>query len=166
MKKLQKQRRSASLVRALILTSTISIGALTPVLAQTDAAQPAAPAATSPESTQAQPAAVAAATAESTKPTALEAVVVTGSNLPTAPDEVAVPVSVLGADLIDRAGVNSNVLEVLRKSLPSFAGRSNAGNSNANNNNQNTAGGSQVQLRNLDTLVLVNGPRRSIASRY
>ncbi|HWS61669.1 MAG TPA: TonB-dependent receptor plug domain-containing protein [Steroidobacteraceae bacterium] len=189
MKKLQKQRRSASLVRALILTSTISIGALTPVLAQTDAAQPAAPAATSPESTQAQPAApaattpestqaqpaapaatspestqaqpaaVAAATAESTKPTALEAVVVTGSNLPTAPDEVAVPVSVLGADLIDRAGVNSNVLEVLRKSLPSFAGRSNAGNSNANNNNQNTAGGSQVQLRNLDTLVLVNGRR-------
>jgi iron complex outermembrane receptor protein len=161
LKKLQKQRRSAALVPGLILTSTISIGALTPVLAQTDAAQPAAPAATTPESTQAQPAAVAAATAESTKPqpTALEAVVVTGSNLPTAPDEVAVPVSVLGADLIDRAGVNSNVLEVLRKSLPSFAGRSNAGNSNANNNNQNTAGGSQVQLRNLDTLVLVNGRR-------
>jgi len=51
------------------------------------------------------------------------------------------------------------VLEVLRKSLPSFAGRSNAGNSNANNNNQNTAGGSQVQLRNLDTLVLINGRR-------
>jgi len=138
---------------------------------------------------QAQPAAVAAATAESTKPTALEAVVVTGSNLPTAPDEVAVPVSVLGADLIDRAGVNSNVLEVLRKSLPSFAGRSNAGNSNANNNNQNTAGGSQVQLRNLDSscsstagasqpaasmrsaarissMSIRSRPRRSIASRY
>ena len=73
----------------------------------------------------------------------------TGSNLPVAPDEVAVPISVLGADLIDRGGVNSNVLEVLRKALPSFAGRGNTGNSNGTNNNQNTAGGSQVQLRNL-----------------
>ena len=97
--------------------------------------------------------------AASEAPAALTAIIVTGSNLPTLPDEVAVPVSVLGADQIDQAGVNSNVLEVLRKSVPSFTGRSNAGNSNANNNNQNTAGGSQLQLRNLDTLVLVNGRR-------
>ena len=89
----------------------------------------------------------------------LEQIVVTGSNLPTAPSEVAVPVSVLDAEAIEKSGVNSNVLELLRKTLPSFVGRSNAGNSNANNNNQNTAGGSQVQLRNLDTLVLINGRR-------
>ena len=94
-------------------------------------------------------------------PQALTTIVVTGSNLPVAPDEVAVPVSILGSDQIENAGVNSNVLEILRKSLPSFAGRSNTGNSNANNNNQNTAGGSQLQLRNLNTLVLVNGRRVS-----
>jgi iron complex outermembrane receptor protein len=161
LEKFDRRERFAALVPGLVLTSAIGIGALTPVLAQTETAQPAAPASTSPESTKQQATAPTPTTAESTKqqPTALEVVVVTGSNLPTAPDEVAVPVSVLGADLIDRAGVNSNVLEVLRKSLPSFAGRGNAGNSNANNNNQNTAGGSQVQLRNLDTLVLVNGRR-------
>jgi iron complex outermembrane receptor protein len=89
----------------------------------------------------------------------LTGITVTGSNLPTTPDAVAVPVTILGSEQIERIGVSSNVLEILRKMIPSFAGRGNAGNSNANNNNQNTAGGSQVQLRNLDTLVLINGRR-------
>lgn len=88
-----------------------------------------------------------------------EQIVVTGSALPTSPDQVAVPVSVVNADAIQKSGVNSNVLEILRKAIPAFAGRSNTGNSNANNNNQRTAGGSSIQLRNLDTLILVNGRR-------
>ncbi|WP_295636119.1 TonB-dependent receptor [Novosphingobium sp.] len=88
-----------------------------------------------------------------------EQIVVTGSALPTSPDQVAVPVSVVSADAIQKSGVNSNVLEILRKAIPAFAGRSNTGNSNANNNNQRTAGGSSIQLRNLDTLILVNGRR-------
>ena len=92
-------------------------------------------------------------------PALIETIVVTGSSIPTPPDEVAVPVSILGAGQIEQSGLNSNVLEILRKALPSFAGRGNTGNSNANNNNQNTAGGSQVLLRNLDTLVLINGRR-------
>ena len=86
-------------------------------------------------------------------------IVVTGSALPTSPDQVAVPLTVIGASQIARGGVDNNVLELVRKQVPSFAGRSNTGNSNANNTNQNTAGGSQAQLRNLDTLVLVNGRR-------
>ena len=89
-------------------------------------------------------------------------IVVTGSALPTSPDQVAVPVSVIGADAIEKGGVNNNVLELVRKQIPSFAGRSNTGNSNANNTNQNTAGGSQAQLRNLDTLVLINGRRAAV----
>ncbi len=93
------------------------------------------------------------------EPTHLETVIVTGSNLPTTPDAVAVPVTTLDADQLQQNGVASNPLEVLRKAIPSFAGRSNAGSSNANNNNQNTAGGSQLQLRNLPTLVLINGRR-------
>jgi len=94
-----------------------------------------------------------------TPPVVVESIVVTGSNLPTTPDAVAVPVTILGAEQIEQTGITSNVLEILRKAIPSFAGRGNTGNSNANNTNQNTAGGSQVLLRNLDTLVLINGRR-------
>ena len=86
-------------------------------------------------------------------------VVSTGSNIPTAADALAVPVVVLGQKDIQETGLNSNLLQILRKRVPAFAGRSNAGNSNATNTNQSTAGGSQIALRNLDTLVLINGRR-------
>jgi iron complex outermembrane receptor protein len=89
----------------------------------------------------------------------ISAVVVTGSSIPTTPDEVAVPVVRLSAAELEATGDTSNALEMLRKAVPAFEGRSNAGDSNANNNNQNTAGGSQLQLRNLPTLVLINGRR-------
>jgi iron complex outermembrane receptor protein len=90
---------------------------------------------------------------------ALETITVTGSLLPVTPDQVAVSVSVLDAKQLEQNGVTTNPLEILRKAFPSFAGRSNAGTSNANNDNQRTAGGSQLQLRNLPTLILVNGRR-------
>ncbi len=86
-------------------------------------------------------------------------IIVTGSALRTSPDAIAVPVSTVKAEAIAKEGVNTNVLEILRKAIPAFAGRNSTGNSNAANNNQNTAGGSSIQLRNLDTLVLVNGRR-------
>jgi iron complex outermembrane receptor protein len=89
----------------------------------------------------------------------LAEVVVTGSSIPTTPSAIAVPIVTLDASQLEASGVDSNALEILRKEIPAFQGRSNAGTSNANNNNQNTAGGSQVQLRNLPTLVLVNGRR-------
>jgi iron complex outermembrane receptor protein len=89
----------------------------------------------------------------------LEAITVTGSLLPTTPDQVAVSVISLDAKQLEQNGVSTNALEILRKAIPSFAGRSNAGTSNANNDNQRTAGGSQLQLRNLPTLILVNGRR-------
>ncbi len=92
-------------------------------------------------------------------PDELQEVIVTGTSIPVTPDEVAVPLQSLDASQLEASGVNSNALEILRKEIPAFQGRSNAGTSNANNNNQNTAGGSQVQLRNLPTLVLVNGRR-------
>lgn len=70
-------------------------------------------------------------------------------------NSVAVPVIALDAKQLEQNGVVSNPLEILRKAIPSFAGRSNAGTSNANNDNQRTAGGSQLQLRNLPTLILI-----------
>ncbi len=107
---------------------------------------------------QAKPAAVAAAAAADEG----QEIIVTGSALPTTPDQVAVPVSVIGAEAIEKGGVNNNILELVRKQIPSFAGRSNTGASNANNTNQNTGGGSQAQLRNLDTLVLIDGRRAAV----
>jgi iron complex outermembrane receptor protein len=100
--------------------------------------------------------------APSDKDNAQQEVVVTGSALPTTLDAVAVPVSTINAQSINRSGVTTNVLEILRKDLPSFSGRSNVGSSNANNTNQNTAGGSQLELRNLDTLTLIDGRRSAI----
>ncbi len=89
----------------------------------------------------------------------LAEIIITGSSIPTTPDTIAVPVDTLSAAQLEASGVDSNALEILRKEIPAFQGRSNAGTSNANNNNQNTAGGSQLQLRNLPTLVLVDGRR-------
>ena len=68
-------------------------------------------------------------------PVVVESIVVTGSNVPTTPDAVAVPVTILGAEQMEQTGITSNVLEILRKAIPSFAGRGNTGNSNANNTN-------------------------------
>jgi len=101
----------------------------------------------------------------STETESIEAVeiVVTGSRIPTPIDRVAAKVTIVDAEQIDKAGVSTDVLDILRKTVPSFQGRGNAGNSNANNTNQNTAGGAQVQLHNLDTLILINGRRAAIS---
>lgn len=92
----------------------------------------------------------------------LQRVVVTGTLLPVNPNDVAVPVTTLDADSLRQTGVSSNMLDALSKAIPAFAGRSNAGPSNAQNHNQFTAGGSQIELRNLPTLVLVDGQRMAL----
>ncbi len=97
------------------------------------------------------------------QPSEMVDIVVTGSRIPTSIDKVAAKVTIVDAEEIARAGVSTDVLDILRKTVPSFQGRGNAGNSNANNTNQNTAGGAQMQLHNLDTLVLVNGRRVAIS---
>lgn len=92
----------------------------------------------------------------------LQQIVVTGTLLPVDPNAAAVPVTTLSAEDLRQTGVSSDMLTTLTKSIPAFAGRSNAGASNAQNHNQFTAGGSQVELRNLPTLVLVNGQRMAL----
>jgi iron complex outermembrane receptor protein len=89
----------------------------------------------------------------------LNPLIVTGSNIPTAADATDVPVTVVSSQDIESTGENANLLDILRKQIPAFGGRSSTGNANATNANQNTAGGSEIQLRNLDTLVLINGRR-------
>ena len=92
----------------------------------------------------------------------LQQVVVTGTLIPTNPDAVAVPVTSLDASSLAATGVSNDMLASLEKTVPAFAGRSNAGSSNAQNHNQFTAGGSQIELRNLPTLVLLNGQRLAL----
>jgi iron complex outermembrane receptor protein len=75
--------------------------------------------------------------ADDKSPADANAIIVTGSAIRTSPDAVAVPVSIIGADDIAKSGVQSNVLDILRKALPSFGGRSNQGASNGANNNGN-----------------------------
>lgn len=98
--------------------------------------------------------------ADSTSP--LAQVVVTGTLIPTSPDAAAVPVTTLDSAQLQQAGVTNNALDMLRKSMPAFAGRTNQGTSNAQNRNLFTAGGSQMELRNMPTLVLVDGERLAI----
>jgi iron complex outermembrane receptor protein len=93
----------------------------------------------------------------------LNTLTITGSNLPTAADTVDVPVTVVGNHDIADTGLNANMLDIMRKLVPAFAGRSTIGAANATNSNQNTAGGSQIQLRNLDTLVLIDGRRVAVS---
>lgn len=94
-----------------------------------------------------------------TSPVALERLVVTGTNIPTSVDALSVPLTALERADISATGIDANVLELLRKRLPVFSGSSNLGNSNANVSTTSTSGGSSVALRNLDTLVLLNGRR-------
>ncbi|MDE1893554.1 MAG: TonB-dependent receptor [Xanthomonadaceae bacterium] len=96
------------------------------------------------------------------KTTNMQQVVVTGTLLPVDPNAAAVPVTTMEAEELRQTGTTSNLLETLRKAIPAFAGRSNAGTSNAQNHNQFTAGGSQIELRNLPTLVLVDGQRMAL----
>lgn len=97
------------------------------------------------------------------QPIKLEKFEVTGSYIPFAGTQTALPVTTLDAKAIEDTGITTNVLEVLRKAAPQFTGNGNLGNSNANISSGSTGGGSQVAFRNTQTLVLVNGRRMSYA---
>ena len=90
----------------------------------------------------------------------LAAFTVTGSNIPTAADAVAAPITIISRDEIERTGVAANLLEVVQARMPSFAGSGNLGATNGNvAGGAATSGGSQLSLRNLSTLVLLDGRR-------
>jgi iron complex outermembrane receptor protein len=86
------------------------------------------------------------------------AVVVTGSNIPTAEEVTANPLDTLTTADIDRSGA-SDVLNVLIKRNPDFVGAGNVGNSNANIASGTTQGGAIIAIRGLPTLVLLGGRR-------
>jgi len=93
----------------------------------------------------------------------LDKLVVTGSYIPMAADALATPVTVVGLPEIERTGVTTNVLDVLKKAVPQFTGNANIGSNNANISSGSTGGGSQASLRNLTTLTLINGRRAAVS---
>ena len=117
------------------------------------AEQPAVPSAT----------AVAGGSGPAEKPVKLEKFEVTGSFIPFASTQTALPLTVFDAQAIDDSGIATNLLDVLRKVAPQFSGSGNIGNANSGANLNFTAGGSSLQFRNVQTLVLVNGRRMAYA---
>ncbi len=93
----------------------------------------------------------------------LTGLVVTGSNLPSAGETPVAPVTVIGPVEIDKSGVTNDLLQVIRKTAPQFTGNGNLGSDNGNIASGSTNGGSALALRNLQTLVLVNGRRLAAA---
>ena len=96
-----------------------------------------------------------AALAEDTNaPTTMKPVVITGSLIPTAETVGPAPVQTIGAAEIERVGAN-DVLDVVRKLSTVFAGNNNVGQTV----NNGGFGEANVQIRNLPTLVMLNGHR-------
>lgn len=93
----------------------------------------------------------------------LERFEVTGSFIPFASTQTALPVTVVNSQAITDSGIATNVLDLLHKVAPQFTGSHNLGTANANVSMGLTAGGSMVSFRNLQTLVLVNGRRMAYA---
>lgn len=89
----------------------------------------------------------------------MEKFTVTGTLIPVAAGSGAVPLTVLGLPEIEKSGVTTDLIDVLRSSMPSFYGGNNLGSDVANTNSGDTNGGSGIALRNRATLVLINGRR-------
>lgn len=96
-------------------------------------------------------------------PTVMKPTVVTGSYIPTAETVGPAPIQTLSSEAIQQAG-EADPLMTLKKAVPSFTGAGNYLGSVNNNVNigagfQAFTGESYAQLRNLPTLILVDGQR-------
>jgi iron complex outermembrane receptor protein len=86
----------------------------------------------------------------------LEKFVVTGSNIPMASDQLAVPMTAILSDQIADSGEATSTLDLLRKISPAISG---IGEENATISTAATYGGSLINLHGLSVLILVNGHR-------
>src|SRR3954466_2872976 len=99
-----------------------------------------------------------ATSASSTTPQVMEKFEVTGSYLPVSSTVTASPVVTLESAAIGMSG-NTDALYMLKQMTPFFQGNGNLG----TESNNGYAGESNVALRNLQTLVLLNGQRLPIS---
>src|SRR5688500_10079045 len=131
--------RSRKLTAALFLY--FGAGAFCAVMAQAVPAPAATTAATAPRTS------VTPTTAPADEPIRLDQMIVTGSLIPIAAGSTAVPVTVLGVPEMERTGISTDLVDVLRKSQPAFYGGNNMGSDVANINSVDTNGGSGVSFR-------------------
>src|SRR5436189_4414828 len=97
---------------------------------------------------------VALAQQATNAPVKMEKTVVTGSLIPTAETVGPAPVDIVGSERIQQVG-SQDVLATLKALNPGFAGNGNVGQTV----NNGGFGEANVLLRNLSTLVLLNGRR-------
>jgi len=128
-----------------VLASVLGLGAAISIQAQSETAA-AAP--------------VPAATGDNS-PQVLQKFVVTGSNIPTASEALAVPVVSIDIGDIQNSGVETDTLDILRKMIPSISG---IGAENATIGTATNYGGAELFIHGLPALVLVNGQRVSTSS--
>ncbi len=151
--------------------AVLSLFAAAGALATTGYSQATTPSTTTPSTTTTTTTTTTPTSTEVTTPapatngetTTLEKFVVTGSYLPMSADAPTMPVTSIDAQQIANSGENTNLMQVLQKIAPQFSGGLNLGPTNGNIASNSTSGGSQVALRNLPTLVLINGQRESFA---
>jgi len=93
----------------------------------------------------------------------LDKYVVTGTYLPMSADAPPIPITTVDIATIQNSGESTNLLQVLTKVSTQFSGSLNLGPSNGNTAENSTNGGSQASVRNLPTLVLINGHRVSFS---
>ncbi|MBL9187690.1 MAG: TonB-dependent receptor [Opitutaceae bacterium] len=89
----------------------------------------------------------------------LEKFTVTGTLIPVAAGSTTVPLTIIGAPELEKTGITTDLIDVLRSSLPSLYGANNLGSDVGNVNSGDSNGGSAISLRNRSTLVLINGRR-------
>lgn len=95
-------------------------------------------------------------TTKQEEPVKLEKFTVTGSNIPMATEQLAVPVNTIDVKAMEKSGVSGNTFELLRKVAPNISG---IGDENATIGTGTNQGGAEVNIKGLTTLVLINGRR-------
>jgi iron complex outermembrane receptor protein len=91
---------------------------------------------------------------DTNQPTKMKPVVVTGSYLPTAETVGPAPIETVSAADIQKVGA-TDVLDLLKRLSPSFSGNANTGQTG----NNGSFGEAYISIRNLPTLVMLNGHR-------
>src|SRR3954462_12357827 len=95
---------------------------------------------------------------ETNGPSRMKPTVVTGSYIPTSETVGASPVDVIGRQELEKVGTQ-DVLQTLRTFSPAFSGNGNVGQSL----NNGGYGEAYLAIRNLPTLVLIDGKRLPIS---
>jgi outer membrane receptor protein involved in Fe transport len=131
------------------LMAMLSLFAASGILARTGYAQASTTTTATPTTTE-----VTAPASE--EPTKMEQYVVTGSNIPQAAEAAALPIVTVDASVMQESGVNSDLLDILRKVAPNISG---VGSEAAQIQTGNNFGGASVNIKGLPTLVLINGRR-------